>query len=182
MKTVNKIILLSCIFCYFAGIYIIALKFGLLKLLARYGLSELFDEIPKNFPEIKYLYWGLAIYTVIFLLLSIIILRTASKHGKEMDQVMNEASVVQDYSETLRQLLAQNSNNTIKPKLQMLQRQVAALPPAVIRDATAHQELSNIVAIVNAVVESNDEQNVLSAIDDAMRKVKSLQRKSVTRK
>lgn len=182
MKTVNKIILLSCIFCYFAGLYIIALKFGLLKLLTRYGLSEMFDEIPKNFPEIKYLYWGLAIYTIIYLLLSFIIMRTASKHGKEMDQVKNEASVVQDYSETLRLLVAQNSNNTIKPKLQMLQRQVAALPPAVIRDATAHQELSNIVAMVNVVVESNDEQNALSAINDAMMKVKSLQRKSVTRK
>ena len=147
MKTVNKIILLSCIFCYFAGLYIIALKFGLLKLLARYGLSELFDEIPKNFPEIKYLYWGLALYTVIFLLLSTIILRTASKNGKEMDQVKGEASVVQDYSETLRLLVSQNSNSTITSKLQMLQRQVAALPPAVIRDATAYQELSNIVAI-----------------------------------
>jgi hypothetical protein len=59
-------------------------------------MSEIFDEIPKNFPEIKYLYWGVAVYTVIFILLSIIILRTASKHGKEMDQVKCEASVVQD--------------------------------------------------------------------------------------
>ena len=182
MKTVNKIILLSCIFCYFAGLYIIALKFGLLKLLTRYGLSEMFDEIPKNFPEIKYLYWGIAIYTVIYLSLSIIILKTASKHGKEMDQVKGEASVVQDYSETLRLLVAQNSNSTITSKLQMLQRQVAALPPAVIRDTTAHQELLNTVAMVNAVVESNDEQYALSAINDAMIKVKSLQRKSVTRK
>lgn len=99
-----------------------------------------------------------------------------------MDQVKGEASVVQDYSETLRLLVSQNSNSTITSKLQMLQRQVAALPPAVIRDATAYQELSNIVAIVNAVVESNDELHALSAIDDAMMKVKSLQRKSVTRK
>lgn len=182
MKTVNKIILLSCIFCYFAGLYFIALKFGLIKLLVRYGMSELFYEIPKNFPEIKYLYWGVAVYTVIFILLSIIILRTASKHGKEMDQVKCEASVVQDYSETLRQLLAQNTNSTITTKLQVLQRQVAALPPAVIRDGTAHQELSNIVRTITTVIDSNDNQNVLSAIDDAMAKVKSLQRKSVTRK
>ena len=182
MKTVNKIILFSCIFCYFAGIYFIALKFGLIKLLVRYGMSEIFDEIPKNFPEIKYLYWGVAVYTVIFILLSIIILRTASKHGKEMDQVNCEASVVQDYSETLRQLLAQNTNSTITTKLQVLQRQVAALPPAVIRDGTAHQELSNIVRTITTVIDSNDNQNVLSAIDDAMAKVKSLQRKSVTRK
>ena len=182
MKTVNKIILLSCIFCYFAGIYFIVLKFGLIKLLVRYGMSEIFDEIPKNFPEIKYLYWGLAVYTVIFILLSIIILRTASKHGKEMDQIKSEASEVQDYSETLRQLLAQNTNSTITTKLQVLQRQVAALPPAVIRDGTAHQELSNIVRTITTVIDSNDNQNVLSAIDDAMAKVKSLQRKSVTRK
>ncbi len=182
MKTVNKIVLFSCIFCYFAGLYFIALKFGLIKLLVRYGFSEIFNEIPKNFPEMKYLYWGLAIYTVIYLLLSIIILRTASKHGQEMDQVKCEASEVQNYSETLRLLMAQNSNSTITSRLQMLQRQVAALPPAVIRDTTAHQELSNIVAVVNAVVESNDEQDALSAIDDAMIKVKSLQRKSVIRK
>ena len=182
MKTVNKIILLSCVICYFAGLYFIALKFGLIKLLVRYGMSEIFDKIPKNFPEIKYLYWGLAVYTVIFILLSIIILRTASKHGKEMDQVKSEASEVQDYSETLRQLLAQNSNSTITTKLQVLQRQVAALPPAVIRDGTAHQELSNIVRTITTVIDSNDNQNVLSAIDDAMAKIKSLQRKSVTRK
>lgn len=182
MKTVNKIILLSCIFCYFAGLYLIALKFGLLKLLARYGLSEMFDEIPKSFPDIKYLYWGLAFYSVIYLLLSTIIMKTVSKHGKEMDQVKGEASAVQDFSETLRQLVAQNANSTITPKLQMLQRQVAALPPAVIRDANSYQELSNIVATVIGVVESNEEQNALSAIDDAMMKVRSLQRKSVTRK
>ncbi len=182
MKTVNKIILFSCIFCYFVGFYFIALKFGLIKLVVRFGLSEMFNEIPKNFPEMKYLYWGLAIYTIIYLLLSIIILRTASKHGQEMDQVKCEASEVQNYSETLRQLVAQNTNIAITPKLQKLQRQVAALPPAVIRDAIAQQELSNIVTTVNAVVETNDEQNVLSAINDAMTKVKSLQRKSVTRK
>lgn len=99
-----------------------------------------------------------------------------------MDQVKCEASEVQNYSETLRQLVAQNTNIAITPKLQKLQRQVAALPPAVIRDAIAQQELSNIVTTVNAVVETNDEQNVLSAINDAMTKVKSLQRKSVTRK
>lgn len=182
MKTINKIILLSCIFCYFAGLYFIALKFGLLKLLVRYGLSEIFDEIPKNFPDIKYLYWGLAIYTVIYLLLSIIILRTASNHGKEMDQVKNEASEVQDYSETLRQLLAQNTDSVFTIKLQALQRQVAALPPAVIRDGTAHQELSKVVRIISTVIDSNDNQKVLSAIDDAIVKVKSLERKSVTRK
>lgn len=182
MKTVNKIILLSCIFCYFAGLYFIALKFGLLKLLVRYGMSEIFNEIPKNFPEIKYLYWGLSVYTVIFILLSTVILRTASKHGKEMDLIKSEASEVQNYSETLRQLLAHGTNSTITTKLQTLQRQVAALPPAVIRDVAAHQELSNIVRTISAVIDNNDNQNVLSAIDDAMMKVKSLQRKSVIRK
>lgn len=181
MKAVNKIILFSCILCYFAGLYILAIKFGLFKLLTRYGLSEMFDEIPKNFPDIKYLYWGLAVYTVIFILLSIIILRTASKHGKEMDQIKSEASEVQDYSETLRQLLAQNTNSVFTTKLQVLQRQVAALPPAVIRDGTAHKELSNIVRAIITVIDSNDNQNVLSAIEDAIVKVKSLQRKSVTR-
>jgi hypothetical protein len=145
-------------------------------------MSEIFDEIPKNFPDIKYLYWGLAVYTIIFILLSIIILRTASKHGKEIEQIKSEASEVQDYSETLRQLLAQNTNSVFTTKLQTLQRQVAALPPAVIRDGTAHQELSNIVRTITTVIDSNDNQNVMSAIDDAMVKVKSLQRKSVTRK
>lgn len=182
MKTVNKIILLSCVFCYFAGLYIIALKFGLFKLLARYGLSEMFDEIPKNFPEIKYLYWGVAVYTVIYLLLSYIIMRTASKHGKEMDLIKSEASEVQNYSETLRLLLAQNVNSAIAPKLQVLQRQVAALPSAVICEAVAHQELSSIISAVNAVVKSNDKQAALSVIDDAIIKVKSLQRRCVTKK
>ena len=41
----------------------IASRFGLIKLITRYGLAESFDQIPKDFPQIKYLYIGLAVYT-----------------------------------------------------------------------------------------------------------------------
>ena len=40
MKIVNKYILASCVFCYFAGIYLIASKMGIMRLISRYGLSR----------------------------------------------------------------------------------------------------------------------------------------------
>ena len=56
MKFISKVTIISCVCCYFGGLWFIASRFGLAKLLSRYGLSQAFNEIPKNFPQIKYLY------------------------------------------------------------------------------------------------------------------------------
>ena len=39
MKIVNKYILASCVFCYFAGIYMIADKVGFLRFADEYGIE-----------------------------------------------------------------------------------------------------------------------------------------------
>ena len=82
MKAVPKITIFSCIFCYFAGLWMIASRFGLVKLVSKYGLTAAFTQIPKDFPQMKYLYMGMAAYTVLFVLLSILIVRFTNKASK----------------------------------------------------------------------------------------------------
>lgn len=190
MRTVNKIILLSCIFCYLAGLYLIALKFGLIKLLVRYEISEWFNEVPKDFPQMKYLYIGLAIYTVIFLIISIIIMRTASQHGDDMEQLQNEIEEVNNISEDINALVRayKNTENadietkeTVLAKLRTLQRQIAALPPAVVQSNSMKASMAVEIAQLNNAIASRDDKVLTNAIDGALENIKVLQRQSVNR-
>lgn len=190
MRTVNKIILLSCIFCYLAGLYLIALKFGLIKLLVRYEISEWFNEVPKDFPQMKYLYIGLAIYTVIFLIISIIIMRTASQHGDDMEQLQNEIEEVNNISEDINALVRayKNTENadietkeTVLAKLRTLQRQIAALPPAVAQSNSMKASMAVEIAQLNNAIASRDDKVLTNAIDGALENIKVLQRQSVNR-
>ena len=94
MKFISKITIVSCVCCYFGGLWFIASRFGLVKLLSRYGLSQTFNEIPKDFPQIKYLYIGLAIYTVLFVIITYMVYRYTERTAKEQDQLQQESSVV----------------------------------------------------------------------------------------
>ena len=188
MRTVNKIILLSCIFCYIVGLYIIALKFGLIKLLVRYEISEWFNEVPRDFPQMKYLYIGLAVYTVFFLIISIIIMRTASRHGDDMEQLQDDIVEVNNFSEDINALIQAYKNadvetkETVLTKLRTLQRQVAALPPAVVQDSTMRASMAAEVARLNDILASRNDDMFASAIDSALESIKALQRQSVNRK
>ena len=113
MKSVNKIIALSCVFCYFAGLYIIAAKMGLIKLIVRYGVSKAIEEIPETFPDIKYLYIGLAVYSLIFVIIAIIIFATITRHGKDMDQLHEESSKIFQSSATINNMINQSNDTEI---------------------------------------------------------------------
>ena len=191
MRTVNKIILFSCIFCYFAGLYLIALKFGLIKLLVRYEISEWFNEVPKDFPQMKYLYIGLAVYTVFFLMISIIIMRTASRHGDNMEQLQGDIVEVNNFSEDINALIRAYKNvesanveaqEMVLTKLRALQRQIAALPPAVVQNNTMRVAMAVEMTKLNDIIANRDESILASAIDGALETMKALQRQNVNRK
>ena len=191
MRTVNKIILFSCIFCYIVGLYIIALKFGLIKLLVRYEISEWSNEVPKNFPQMEYLYIGLAVYTVFFLIISIIIMRTASRHGDDMEQLQDDIVEVNNFSEDVNALIRAYKNvesanveaqEMVLTKLRALQRQIAALPPAVVQDSTMRASMAAEVARLNDMLANRNDDMFASAIDSALEGIKALQRQSVNRK
>ena len=191
MRTVNKIILFSCIFCYFAGLYLIALKFGLIKLLVRYEISEWVNEVPKNFPQMKYLYIGLAVYTVFFLMISIIIMRTASRHGDDMEQLQGDIVEVNNFSEDINALIRAYKNvesanveaqEMVLTKLRALQRQIAALPPAVAQNNTLRVAMAAEMTKLNDIIANRDENMLASAIDGALETMKALQRQNVNRK
>lgn len=190
MRTVNKIILWSCIFCYIAGLYLIALKFGLIKLLVRYEISEWFNEVPKDFPQMKYLYIGLAIYTVIFLIISIIIMRTASQHGDDMEQLQDEIVEVSNFSEDINSLMRKYKNignvnvetkEIVLTKLRSLQRQIAALPPAVVQNSTMKASMAAEIARLNEAIAEGDDGVLAKAVDEALETMKAIQRQSVNR-
>lgn len=188
MKTVTKIIMCSCVFCYFAGIWMIASRFGLIKLITRYGLAESFEQIPKDFPQIKYLYIGLAVYTVLFAILTYILYKYSERTGKEQEQLQNEASIVVSYAERMNVLLSQyeRSNNkdaNIRQKLQTLSRQIASLPPAIVRNAVLKSEVANIVSNLQDLLSDNCSTETFSAaIDNARDAIDSVKRRSITTK
>lgn len=188
MKTVTKIIVCSCVFCYFAGLWIIASRFGLIKLATRYGLSESFNQIPKDFPQIKYLYIGLAIYTIFFAILFYILYKYSERTVIEQIQLQQETSIVVSYAERMKVLLSQYEHSSIKDtdvkqKLQTLSRQVSSLPPAVVRNASLKSEVANIVSNLQELLSDNcTGEAFTAAIDSARDAIDSVKRRSVTTK
>lgn len=186
MKTITKIILGSCIFCYFAGIWIIASRFGLIKLMSRYGLAEAFDQIPKDFPQIKYLYIGLAVYTVFFVIAACIAVKVSQHASEEQERLQQESGAVATYAEQMNMLLSRFERSAIndanvKQKLQKLSRRIASLPPAVVRDAGMKAEVTGIVGVLQELLSNNCTAEAFSAaIDNAHDNIESLKRRSVT--
>lgn len=186
MKTITKITLPSCVVCYFGGLWFIASRFGLVKLLSRYGFSQAFNEIPKDFPEIKYLYIGLAIYTVLFAILTYLLYGYTERTVKEQEQLQQEASVVVSYAECMNVLLAEYDRSSIKDvavkqKLQKLSRQIASLPPAVVRNVTLKSEVVNIVTGLKDLLSDNCTGGTFgAAVDNACDAISSVKRRSVT--
>lgn len=188
MKTVTKIIVYSCVFCYFAGLWMIASRFGLIRLITRYGLSESFNQIPKDFPQVKYLYIALAVYTLLFALLSYILYKYSKRTVKEQILLQQETSTVVSYVERMNVLLAQYEHSSIndanvRQKLQTLSRQVSSLPPAVVRNASLKSEVVNIINNLQEVLFDNCSVDIFSiAIDNARDAIDSVKRRSVITK
>ena len=155
MKIVNKYILASCVFCYFAGIYMIADKLGLLQYISRYGINDW----PEEFPSLTTIGIFLIIYTLLFAIITYWIYRTNERHAVETDVLQQKVSTIHNYSERLSLVISQYnricrekniSNKTIGQRLQLLQKQVAALPPAVLNSDGA----DNVACVVNELNEA----------------------------
>lgn len=171
MKTVNKYILASCVFCYFVGIYLIAAKMGIMRLISRYGLSRTLDEWPADFPSLNLVYICLAIYTVFFAIITYIIYKNIESHGKDMDVLQQKASTLHNYSEGLALVVSRYnkicrekniSNKMQSQRLQLLEKQVSSLPASVLNNNTA-SKIARIVSELDDAV-SNMEQTAESDV------------------
>ena len=160
MKTVNKYILVSCFLCYFTGLYIIIVKLGILRLISHYGIHRVFKEWPENFPSLTVVWIFLAIYTLLFILISYWIYRANERHAVKTDALQQKASTIHNYSERLSQVISQYnricrekniSNKTLGQRLQLLQKQVAALPPAIL-DNGGGDNIARIVSELNEAI------------------------------
>lgn len=175
----------SCLFCYLAGLWVIASRFGLFKLITLYGLAESFDQIPNGFPQVKYLYIGLAVYTVLFVMLSFFIYKYSERAAKEQVQLQQEGSIVVSYEECMNVLLSQYERSSIKDakvrqKLQILSRQIASLPPAIVRNASLKIEVTNTISGLQDLLADNCSAEVFSlAIDDARDTIDSVKRRNL---
>lgn len=169
MKTINKYILASCVFCYFAGLYLITVKFGILRLVSRYGISRILKEWPEDFPSMTAVWVCLAVYTLFFVLITYWIYRANERHAVETNQLQQKASTIHNYSEILSQIVSKYnrvcrkkniSNKMLEQRLQLLQKQVAALPPAALNNDSESivrivSELNNALASMDMSVEND---------------------------
>lgn len=190
MKARRNIIMCSCVFSYFAGLWIIASRFGFIKLLTRYGISEVFDQIPKDFPNMKYLYYGLGIYTVAFVIITYIIYKVTLQADKEQETLQQQVSETMNYAEKIRVLTAAYlrqakttdiTDKAAEQKLKMIQRLVDSLPPAIIRNPSMKSNLSSIITeLQDQLSPGFDYALFCTTLDTAIDTINSLKRKTVT--
>lgn len=161
MKTVNKYILVSCVFCYFAGIYLIAAKMGIMRLISRYGLSRAIDEWSADFPSLKLVYICLAVYTIFFALVTYIIYRNIDSHSKDMDVLQQKASTLHNYTEGFALVVSRYkrlcrekniSNKMQSQRLQLLEKQLSSLSASVLNNSSAGSKIARIVSDIDDAV------------------------------
>lgn len=159
-------------FCYFAGLYLLAAKFGIMRLISRYGLSQALDEWPADFPSLNIVYICLAIYTVFFAIITYIIFRNIESHGKDTDMLQQKASTLHNYSEGLTLVVSRYyricrekniSNKMQSQRLQLLEKQVSSLPASVLNNSNASSKIARIVSELDDAV-SNMETTAESGI------------------
>lgn len=179
----------SCVFCYFAGLWLVASRFGLIKILTRYGISEMFDQIPKDFPNIVYLYYGLVAYTILYIVIVCIIYKVTTKADKEQDTLQQQAGVIVNYAEKTNVLIAAyvryaKANNitdkAAEQKLKMIQRQIASLPSSIVNNSTATSTLTNLlIGLQNQLSPDFDYAQFCAKLDSTIDTINSLKHKSV---
>ena len=162
----------------------IASRFGLVKLVSKYGLTAAFTQIPKDFPQMKYLYMGMAAYTVLFVLLSILIVRFTNKASKEQEALQRESAKVASLEESMNVLVSrygrsQAKDGKVMAELQTLTRKVSSLPPAVVRNAGMTSEVENILQTLQDMLADKCTAEAFSAaIREAQDAVDSIKRRS----
>jgi hypothetical protein len=199
MKIVNKYILASCVFCYFAGIYLIASKMGIMRLISRYGLSRTLDEWPADFPSLNIIFICLVVYTIFFAIITYVIYRNIESHSKDMDVLQQKASTLHNYSEGLTLVVSHYnricrekniSNKTQTQRLQLLEKQVSSLPASVLNDNNVGNKIVRIISEVDDAVsnmETTAESDIVAnniqlsnLIERAIEDVQRLKTNSVT--
>lgn len=155
--------MLSCLFCYFAGLYLLAAKLGIMRLISQYGLSRAFAEWPADFPSLKLVWIFLSIYTLCFILIGYYLYKVNENHAKETDALQQKASVVHNYAEKLS-LMVSLYKQTCKTKgigmnllqrIQLLQKQVATLTPAALESSN-----SSLSAMANSLEDAISEMGI----------------------
>ena len=160
----------------------IASRFGLVKLVSKYGLTAAFTQIPKDFPQMKYLYMGMAAYTVLFVLLSILIVRFTNKASKEQEALQRESAKVASLEESMNVLVSrygrsQAKDGKVMAELQTLTRKVSS--PAVVRNAGMNSEVENIIQTLQDMLADKCTAEAFSAaIREAQDAVDSIKRRS----
>lgn len=161
MKIVNKYILASCVFCYFAGIYMIADKVGFLRFADEYGIENLLKEWPEELPSLSFVWGFLAAYTFVFIIITYVIYRANETHAKETDELQQKSGELHNYTDRLSLNISQykrfcKENNIVdrtqEQRLDLLQKQLAALSPAVYKDNANVNSISRIVNEIGKAV------------------------------
>ncbi len=183
MKSVTKIILCFCLFCYFAGLWILATRFGLIKLIFKYGITQFVEWIPKDFPKFEYLSIGLVAYTVIFILFYYILSEICDKIVREQEKLQEDSSTISSYTNQVMELITlykcQNGKDEkVKNKIQSLSRKIASLPPSFIRNVDVDC-IGNIIDHLRNQINDNVSPEVLSSsIDTAKEQIESIKQKN----
>lgn len=194
MKTVNKIILASCVFCYFAGIFIIAVKMGIIHLISQYGLSRCIDEWPADIPSLNFVLVFFVIYTVIFALITYVIYKNVDNHGKDMDELQQKTSIIHNYSDDLSTVVArynricrkQNVNDkSLSQRLLLLEKKVSSLTASVLDNRNAGNKIARMISEIDDAVsrmESNDYnvEQLKNIVECAIEDVQRLQKSSIS--
>ena len=199
MKTVTKYIIASCVFCYFAGIYMIIVKMGLMRLISRFGLSRVFHEWPEDFPSLNLVFICLALYTLFFILITYWIIKVSKKQGEEMDVLQQKASALHTYTDELLLIVSRYNricseknilNKVQNQRLQLLEKQIAALPASVLNNSNAGNRIAGIISeIDNAVsnMETTAENDAIASdtqfsniVERAIENVQRLRTSSIT--
>lgn len=199
MKIVNKYILVSCVFCYFAGLYMIAVKAGIMRLLSRYGISQILNEWPKDFPSIGLVSAFVAVYTILFIIITIWIYKANERHAEATDKLQQETAEIRNYAEELsltissyKQLVAKNivTSKSLIQQLQLLQKQITSMHPSIFKDPTSVNCLNRIISeigdTVNTIKEASPENvealnvSLAKQIEDDLIEVKRIKSNSIT--
>ena len=189
----------SCVFCYLGGLSLFLVKVGIMRLISKYGINRLIQEWPEEFPSLTIVYIGVAIYTLLFIIITICIYRKIENHSKETDELQQKSSVIHNHSEQLSVIISKYDricrekkivNKPLMQRFQLLQKQVAALAPSIFKDSNANDCITQLInelqdVVTNIQVSTAEEQAVCvtqlnNIIENGIIDIRQIQNKSVT--
>ena len=166
--------------------WVLFAAFGYFQLLAEYGISEIFGKLVKENMEVRYMYYGLFICTVIYLTLCYYIYNYVARYEWEHDQIRIEKERIENYRTKLNQLLlgytvfvrayAIGDQIAIKA-LQKLQRHVEALPQRVAREPEVAEAVLKMIEEISGKITSHaDVKEVAATIEEKVKQLATLKR------